>query len=87
MHIFRYKSELNTGVFKYINTLTFPENYNKMYSLASRGEINIISIHKNIPYLLPNSVLLQSVLGPPDHEPIFNALLDSLQISRRTFLN
>ena len=31
VHIFNYKSALNTGFYKYANTLTYPENYDKMY--------------------------------------------------------
>ena len=54
-----------------------------IHTLASRGKLNIIFIHKNIPYLIPNSALLQSVLGPPDHKSIISALLVSPQISHR----
>ena len=43
----------------------------------------MIFIHKNIPYLLPNSALPQSVLGPSDHKSIISALLVSLKISHR----
>ena len=41
-----------------------------IHFFASRDEINIIFVHKNIPYLLPSSALSQSVLGPPDHESL-----------------
>ena len=37
---------------------------------ASRDEIIIVFIHKNIPYLLPSSALTLSGFGPPDHESL-----------------
>ena len=37
---------------------------------ASRDEINIKFIHKNIPYLLPSSALSQYVLGLLHHESL-----------------
>ena len=47
------------------------EATNEIYILvASQDEINIIFIHKNIPYLIPSSALSQSFLGPLDHESL-----------------